>query len=185
MAVVLALAAAFVVWIVIDRTGADSSGSDAKTAVTRTSSTTGPAAIATPVGPTLVSKAELSSAAKTIGHPIYWAGPIAGHVYEYTLTSSGRAYVRYLPKGTKVGDPKSSYLIVATYPFPKAYAALKALAKKNAIPIAGKGIAVVDSGYPQSVHFAFPGVAYQGEVYDPNPAKARQVATSGDIVPVG
>jgi hypothetical protein len=44
---------------------------------------------------------------------------------------------------------------------------------------------VVDKTYTKSVHVAYPGVAYQVEVYDPSPATARTVAVSGDVRPVG
>ena len=40
-------------------------------------------------------------------------------------------------------------------------------------------MALVDESYPNSVHVAYPGVDYQVEVYDPSPARAREVATSG------
>lgn len=125
----------------------------------------------------------LSSIAKALGHPVYWAGPKGTTVHELTLTSSGRAYVRYLPKGSKAGDPRR-FLIIATYPFPKAYNALKRVSAGKEITIPGGGIALVDVNYPQSVHFAFPGVDYQGEVYAPSPKQSLRVATSGDIQPV-
>ena len=92
--------------------------------------------------------------------------------------------MRYLPLGVKAGAPEGKYLIVATYPFPKAFAALQAVAHGSQIGLPGGGIAVVDQAYPKSVHLAYPGVAYQVEVFDPSPARARQVAVSGDVQPV-
>jgi len=182
--IALALLAGFVAWIVIDRTGNDSASTATTAATTTTPSTTGPAGTQNPIGPTVVNPIALSALVGTLGHPVYWAGPISGRTYEYTLTSSGRAYVRYLPKGVKAGDTRSRFLIVVTYPFLNAYAALKQVAKGNEVKIPGGGIALVDAGYPQSVHFAFPGVDYQGEVYDPSPKKSLAVATSGDIQPI-
>jgi len=181
----VALLAAVVAWFLVDRARDDSGSQATSTATTRatTSSTTGPAA-ATPVGPEIVAAKKLSSIANTLGHPVYWAGPAQGKVYEFTLTTSGRAYVRYLPRGAKAGDRRGTFLIVATYPFPKAYNALKRVSNGKDVKIPGGGIAVVQEGYPQSVHFAFPGVAYQGEVYDPSPEESLRVATSGDIQPV-
>ena len=40
------------------------------------------------------------------------------------MTPSGTVYIRYLPSGTNVGDPRARFLTVATYPFPGAYAAV-------------------------------------------------------------
>jgi hypothetical protein len=93
-------------------------------------------------------------------------------------------YVRYLPKGVEAGDRRSNFLIIATYSFPDAYSALKKVANGNEIKIPGGGIALVAEGHPKSVHFAFPGVAYQGEVYDPSPKRSLEVATSGTVRPV-
>ena len=170
-AIALALVAGFVAWVVISRSGSDSA-------------TTGPTGVNVPVGPVTVSQDALSELVASAGHPVYWAGPIARRTTEYTWTSAGRAYVRYLPSGVEAGDKRSSFLIIATYPFPDAYRALKKLAHGKGVKIPGGGIAVVSKGYPQSVHFAFPGIAYQGEVYDPSPEKSLKVATSGTVRPV-
>src|SRR5919108_40576 len=45
---------------------------------------------------------QLADQASKLGRPIYWAGPRPGTTYEYTETSSGNVYVRYLPKGTRL-----------------------------------------------------------------------------------
>jgi hypothetical protein len=143
---------------------------------------------AAPAGkPAAASLANLESAAKSIGHPIYWAGPKAGYTYELTQTSNGNVYVRYLPPGVPVGAAKA-YLTVVTYPFPNALSALRQTVEGNkggATQLAGGGLAVVDRTYPQSVHVAYPGSNYQVEVFAPNPAQARTVATSGRVSAIG
>ena len=102
-----------------------------------------------------------------------------------TQTPSGNVFIRYLPSGTKVGDPKPGFLTVATYPFPGAYTAVAKLAKGAArIGLAHGGVAVVDGAYPKSVHLAFPGVGYQIEVFDPSPTAVRKLVASGAITPV-
>ena len=173
---VLAIAGAAVVglvaWMLIDRAGNDSAATTATTALTAK------------VGPVVVSEKTLSALVANVGHPVYWAGPSAGVRTEFTKTTTARVYVRYLPQGVKAGDPATDYLIVATYPFPNAYNALKKSAKGQEVTIPGGGIAVVSAGHPTSVHFAYPGSAYQGEIYDPSAAKALKVASSGDIQPV-
>ena len=136
------------------------------------------------VGPVVVSNATLSALAANTGHPVYWAGAIAGRKPEFTKTTISRVYVRYLPAGVKAGDPRTDYLIVATYPFPGAYAALKKASDGRAITIPGGGIAVVSRVDPRSVNFAYPNAAFQGEIYDPSAAKALATAKSGDIQPI-
>jgi len=185
--IALALAAGFVAWLAIHNRSSTSSSqtSTTQTSTTQTSptqTTSGPVAKA--IAPIALTASGLRTLAQAVDQPIYWAGPKQGYKYELTRTTTGRVYVRYLPRGVKAGAPESKYLIVATYPFPNALAALKAVADHGAIALAGGAIAVVDKAYPKSVHLAYPGVQYQVEVYDPSPARARRVAASGGIQPV-
>ena len=169
--IVLAIAAGVVAWVLVGR------GS------TSPSTTAGPVAKA--IQPVALSASGLRTFAQAVDQPIYWTGPKAGYMYELTRTTAGRVYVRYLPAGVKAGVTGSDYLIVATYPYPGALSALKAVSHGAQITIPGGGVAVIDKKYSKSVHLAFPGVAYQVEVYDPSPAVARTVAISGDVRPVG
>jgi 4-amino-4-deoxy-L-arabinose transferase-like glycosyltransferase len=127
----------------------------------------------------------LERLAGKIGHPVYWAGPRKDFTYEWTRRSDGAIFVRYLPAGVRVGDPRGDFLIVATYPYPNAMAALQRVANGKGIEIPGGGLALVHEGYEKSVHLAYPGVDYQVEVYDPSPRIARLVAVSGQVRPVG
>ncbi len=143
---------------------------------------TGAQSLAAPVAASL---GDLKTLAARLGHPIYWAGPRHGYTYELTQTPSGRVYIRYLPSGTKVGDPRARFLTVATYPFTGAYAAVAKMATgSDRIGLAHGGVAVVDSGYPKSIHLAFPGVSDQVEVFDPSPSTGRKLVASGAIRPV-
>ena len=169
--VAIAIAAGFVVWLLVD------SPDDTSSSTQTTGSAFG--------GPAALSESELEDLSTTLQQPIYWAGTKDGFTYEVTRTTDGRVYVRYLPSGTEVGVGGSNYLIVVTYPFPKAYQAVKAAARGNGINLPDGGLALVDKGYPKSVHLAFRGVDYQVEVYDPVPATSRSVAVSGDVRPVG
>jgi hypothetical protein len=143
------------------------------------------------VGPAPQAKAatlaDLQALAASLKHPIYWAGPTSGYTYELTRSASGNVFVRYLPPGVKVGSA-TPYLTVATYPFPGAFGAIQALAKhKNlqTIKLAGGGLAVRDMSVPTSIHLAFPGSAYQVEVFDPSPASALRVVKSGKVTSIG
>jgi hypothetical protein len=138
-------------------------------------------------GPRPASVGDLKSLAKSLTHPIYWAGPKAGDTYELTQTSSGQVYVRYLPRGVKVGA-SADYLTVGTYPFAGAFAAIKQVAKGNAantIKLPGGGLGVVDGQYPKSIHVAYPNVDFQIEVFDPSPARARQIVASHRVRAIG
>ncbi len=179
--IALALAAGFIAWLVVSRNESSSTSAPTSTATAPRGAV---GAAGTPLGPVAVSASGLATLAKAAKSPIYWAGQQAGFTYELTETSTGKVYVRYLPKGVKAGDPRASFLIIATYPFPDALTALENVAKGRAKALPGGGIAFVDTVYPKSVHVAFPGVAYQVEVYDPSPQRSRQVALSGDVKPV-
>jgi hypothetical protein len=181
--IVVALVVGFVAWLVIGRSNTSPSPT-ANVSVAATTPGGAVGAAGAHLGPVVANGSELATFAKGIKSPVYWAGPLNGYSYELTQTTTGKVFVRYLPSGVKAGDPRASFLIVATYPYPKAFAALKNVAKANALKLPGGGIALVDTGYPKSVHIAFPGAAYQVEVYDPSPARARQVALSGTIKPV-
>jgi hypothetical protein len=143
------------------------------------------AAVPTDV-PTAATAAQLTALATSLGHPIYWAGPKAGYTYELTETSTGKVFVRYLPRGVPVGDKRADYLTIATYPFPGALAAVEKTATgASTIKLADGGLAVVDPSYPKSIHLAYPGSGYQVEVFDPSPARVRQVVASGQVKPLG
>lgn len=137
--------------------------------------------------PTAASLADLASLASSLGHPVYWAGPKKGYTYELTQTARGQVYIRYLPPGTNVGA-SGQFLTIGTYPFPKAFEATQGLAKQAnvvTINLAGGGLAVIDTSYRKSIHLAYPGSNYQVEVYDPSPAVARQLVSSGRVKSIG
>src|SRR6185436_9224801 len=75
---------------------------------------------AAPTPPTNASESDLKKASTRLGQPIYWAGPAAGSTYELSQTSNGRVFVRYLPAGVAVDDPKP-FRTVATYPLTSAF----------------------------------------------------------------
>ena len=131
--------------------------------------------------------AAIATLARSVGHAIYWLGPRGDTTYEVTQAANGKIYVRYLPSGVDVGSSKP-YLTVGTYPFPGTYAVIRKKARaKGAVTarLAGGGFAVLDAGYPQSVHIGYPHVNFQVEVYDPTPARAMQLVSSGELKSVG
>ena len=138
------------------------------------------------VGPTAVSVTQLGTFTDKAGHPIYWAGPIPGTHYELTQTSKGSIYVRYLPQGVPIGT-NARHTLVGSYPVDDASKVLQGLAKEDgeiSFPAPGSGIAVYSKSSPTNVYLAYPDSNVQIEVFDPSPARARGLITSGQIAPV-
>jgi hypothetical protein len=130
---------------------------------------------------------QLAAFSGSVGHPVYWAGPRRGFTYELTQTTDGRIYVRYLPSGVPTGSSQPKYLTIGTYPLQNALGAVRAIAKRlhvSPTSLRGGGVAVQDIKHPTSVYFAFPGSDYEVEVYDPSPARALQLALSGQVTPI-
>ena len=179
--VAIAIAAAFVIWLVVRGNG-DSSDK------TTTTGTTTTAAEQKPVGPIAATPAALRALSASAGKPIYWVGARAGTTYEFTRTAGGRAYVRYLPHGAKIGNRSAAFTIVGTYPTQNAHKVLKELSKQpneRSVPSPGGGVAVYSTTAPTNIYVAFPGEDVQIEVFDPSVAKARHLVTTGRVVPVG
>jgi len=171
--VAVAVLIGFVVWLLV-RGGGNGSGAD--------STATGPA-----IGPVAATQDRLHSLSNDEGHPIYWAGSKANTTYELTRTSSGRIFIRYLPKGVPVGVDKADYTIVGTYPVSNATGVLQGLAKKSGeqeLSAPGGGIAVYSTSRPTNVYVAYPGSNLQIEVFDPSADRARRIVTSGQVEPV-
>ena len=135
-----------------------------------------------------VNESGLKTIAATLGQPIFWAGSVPGTTLELTTADQGRIYVRYLPAGAAVGDPRQ-YLTVGTYPFKDAYRATEALAGGNemtSLELPGGGLAVYSKApAANNAYIAKPGLPFQVEVFDPTPGEARKLVTSAKIVPVG
>ena len=163
--VAVALLAGFLVWLLLIR-----GGSSTAPTPNRASGTS-------------ASIAELVTFAASNNRSVYWVGPREGMSYELTKTSGGQVYVRYLPPGEKVGS-ENALLTVGTYLVPGAFAVTSGAAKKTGsvnVPVSGGGVAFYSEAAPTSVYLAFPGSAYQVEVYDPSPGRARELVTSGQV----
>lgn len=131
-----------------------------------------------------MTSSQLNAESRILGTPIYWTGPLKGYGYEFTRTTKGYLYVRYLPKGFRPGAPGARFLIISTYPFVGAYDNLKKSAHGGTIAGPNDSILLVNPSYRKSVLMAWPGVDYQVEVYDPNPTTSATIAGSGRVQPV-
>jgi hypothetical protein len=146
------------------------------------------AAAARSTAPSEVTEEELAALADFLQMPVHWAGPRPGRRYELTTTPEGRVYVRYLPRGAKVGDRRAAFLTVGTYPQRDGLATVRAAAKRAGAATAelrGGALAVYDRSRPTSVFVGNPGADYQIEVYHPDAEQALRLVVSGQIVPIG
>jgi hypothetical protein len=149
--------------------------------------------------PQLVSEGSLKTFAGQVGHPVYWAGPKAGFNYEYTRTSDGRVFIRYLPKEERIGSTAPRFRFVATYPEPRAYTKVRETAKlKGSIvrKLRGGGLAVANTRGVEIVRstavplpsppvfFAKPGSKVLVEVFDLSMRDSLRLVTSGQVRPV-
>ena len=140
-----------------------------------------------PFGPDFAGGGDIKDAIEQVGHPIYWAGKDQDGEIEFTLTTDGRAFVRYLTDGASPGDEEANFLTVSTYAVDNAEAALEEVAGREgreSFEVPGGGIAVVDAAQPQRVYFSPAGSDLQIEVYDPEAGRARELVESGQIQPV-
>src|SRR5262245_28564152 len=164
--VAVALAVAFVVWLLVRGNGSSSSQQAGTTTPTTTSATTPILQAAT--------IQTLKTVSALVGHQVYWAGPRSRITYELTRTRDDRIYIRYLPAGVKIGDRRANFLIVGTYPVRNAFRAVQTAAKEKgaetfSLPRGGK--AVLNKSAPKNVYFAYPRSNYQVEVYAPSPGR--------------
>jgi hypothetical protein len=138
------------------------------------------------VFPIAVSPAELTALASSISQPIYWVGPRPGVTYELTRATRTNVSIRYLPAGVPVGDNKPA-LTVHTYPLKNAFAATRAIENEpHAVfhRLALGGRAVYRPSKPKYIYVAYPDSDFQIEIFAPDPAEARVLATSPELQPV-
>jgi hypothetical protein len=131
---------------------------------------------------------ELARQAASVGHAVYWVGPVSGNRYEVTKTTDGRAYVRYLTPGVRAGDPRPGFLTVGTYPIDDAFAVTRATSQREdsrAVRAPASAVAFYSTSRPQSVYLAFESSELQIEVFHPTPREARRLVESGRVRPVG
>ena len=168
LAVAVAVVIGVVVWLVAGGSGSSSSKDSTK--------------------PHAATQAELTQLAAKLKHPIYWTGPKAGYTYELTQTEKGNVYVRYLPQGVQVGDQRADFVTVGTYPDANPMRSIAtALKRKGTTRLSAPngGVAVQDGAHPTSVYLGFPNSSLLLEIFAPNPTKARTIAKSGTVVPLG
>ena len=178
--ILLAVAAAFVLWLLIK------DSDEEKSTPTKTVES--------------ASETDIRKLPGNLGHPVWWAGPRPGFTYELTKAPVGTrpgcvtpalegtcVYIRYLPPGVAVNDRRPNFLTVGSYPYPRAFATARAQGRQPGAfnrKLPGGGVVYSTSNKPKSVYVAFPGRDYLYEVYDPEPKRARRLVLSGRVGPI-
>ncbi len=138
--------------------------------------------------PTELTPAELRRYASDAGRELYWLGPVAGRKLEVTEAGAKGIFVRYLPSGQAVGAESATFTTIATYPVQGAYRiALRSARREGAVSegLAAGGVAVWRRDRPTSVYVAYPGSGALVEIFQPDRSKARALARSGRVAPIG
>jgi hypothetical protein len=142
----------------------------------------------TDTGAEIVSVNELREKAALQGTPVYWAGERPDAELELSQSGGGRTYVRYLTDDAEAGDPRPDFLTVGTYETANPVATLRTQGRQPGGVLAkapGGGTVYFSRTDPHSVYLAYPGVAAQIEVYDPDFKRALRLVNAGQILPVG
>jgi hypothetical protein len=137
-------------------------------------------------GAVAVSPRELERIARAAHQPIYWLGAQASTTYELRRLNR-RIYVRYLPAGVSVGDPKG-FVTVGTYAVQNAFTVVDTGSRKQGavrLQFSGGGVGLYRPAHPTNVYAAFPGSNYEIEVYAPTPRAARRLVERGRLKVLG
>lgn len=134
-----------------------------------------------------VSVEQLRNFARERGNPVFWAGEIEGTKLEFTETTRGQVFVRYLPEIAPIGDDKPQYTTIATYPQPDALSVVRKAGRRRGNvtrELAGGGLATWSRSRANSVYLAVPGIDFLVEVFHPQAKTAQNLARSGRVKPV-
>lgn len=137
--------------------------------------------------PTLLSPSELARLARSDERRLFWLGRLEGRALEVTDGGAQGLFVRYVP--VRPGnEPRSPSTTVATYPVKRAYPiAVRSGRARDAVTerLGSGAVAVWRRSRPTNVYVAFRGAEVLVEVFDPQPARALDLARSGRLAPAG
>jgi hypothetical protein len=146
-----------------------------------------PSAAALADRPNAATVGALAALPRAVGHPVYWAGSADGVTYELTRPSNGGVFIRYLPRGTAVGDARAGYLTVATYEGTD-FETARAQAESSGARIqelSGGRLLISRPDRPRSAYLVAPSEDVQVEVFAPEPGRAAAMIRSGAILRLG
>jgi hypothetical protein len=141
-----------------------------------------------PTGAQIVTPEDLAAEARSLGRPVYWAGPQADSAIELERSPEGNTSIRYIPEGEEVGGEAGDFLTIVTYPYPEAHKALtQQAASGDALSreLPNGGFAISQPDQPTNAYLAYEGEDYQVEIYDPRPGRALKLIIDGAVTPAG
>jgi hypothetical protein len=174
--IAMAAAAAICAWLIATYSG----GSGLKTVKIGPSASATAPGQTTGVAPSLLTAAALAERSRSVGHPVYWAGPESRTRYDLTQ-QPGSTIVRYVAPASA-----SETLRIATIPYANAYAATQQLAAAPGATVKrlpNGSLAYYREGRP-AAYVVFPDANYVIEVNAPSTAEARRVALSGRVAAI-
>ena len=136
-------------------------------------------------GQVALTEAELRSAVRTFGGAVYWAGSTSGSLYTFNHIASGQSFVRYLPNGKGLADVQQNYRVIATYQDAKAYLTMQEagkLATGVSITNPDGSLIYYAKASPTHVYLAYKNLAFQIEIFDPNPGVSLKLATTPGLI---
>ena len=145
-------------------------------------------AAATAAKPSAVSPAELKSLAASLGHPLYWVGAKNGYTYEVTRTQrrSGLHAVPAARSARRREDAAPHRCDVSVHGrFRRDPGAGDTEGRSRRSSSTTAGARSSTRTNPSSIHLAYPASDYEIEVFDPSPARARRIVSSGQVRPTG
>src|SRR5262249_46285537 len=134
----------------------------------------------------VLTAAGLRAYAAASQQPVFWIGPQGGVKYEVTHRADGSTLIRYLPGDAQLGDP-GLHLAVGSYPIANAYAVTVGAAKAPGavrVKVPAPGVALYNGQRPTNIYVSRPSWNSQVELFDPDPANARSLVSTDQIVQV-
>jgi hypothetical protein len=142
------------------------------------------------IAPVALTAFQLRALSLLLNTPIYWAGPRRGYRYQFSRGEAGYIWIRYVTRQAPAGATDRRFRVVGTYAFPCAVDEVRYVGHGRAAagPRGSIYFRVLRSRpafLRNRVYIAFRGVPEEIEVFDPHPAVAAKLASTGRIRRVG
>jgi hypothetical protein len=116
---------------------------------------------------------------------VYWTGPLVGARYVLDSSEIDRITIRYLLSGDSIDDIDSGKRVISTYRISDGYDVVAKASKVEGTSglstKAGNRILFYEK-YPNNIYLVIKGKDLEIEIYDKEPGRALQLATTDGIV---
>lgn len=136
-------------------------------------------------GGVCLTESELKSIVTQNNIKAYWTGPIEDATYTLNSSTPGQVFIRYVPKGESCDDLRPNFRVIATYEEVDAFSTTESAgttADGVSLLNSDGSIVYFNKNVPTNIYVAYPGIAYQIEVYDPDPKEAVSLATTQGLL---